>query len=78
MSNNTAKKEFYGRLVNIHREIDLLTQDIKQVQEEFEEKLPEEKFSEVNRVAKLDATQKLGDAVFKAERFVEVVEELKD
>lgn len=78
MSNNTAKKEFYGRLVNIHREIDLLTQDIKQIQEEFEEKLPEEKFSEVNRVAKLDATQKLGDAVFKAERFVEVVEELKD
>lgn len=72
-----TKKEFYNRLVNLHSEIDLLTQDLKAIKEEFEEALPDESYADVNKVAKLDATNKLGDAVFKAEHFVEVVEELK-
>jgi regulator of replication initiation timing len=75
MSN--TKKEYFDRLVNLHNEIDTLNQDIKQIKEDFEENLPEENFAEVNRVAKLEATQKLGQAVAKAEQFIEVVDELK-
>lgn len=78
MSNETStKKDFYDRLVNLHNEIDMLNQDIKLLKEEFEDALPEEDFAEVNRVAKLDAQQKLGQAVGKAESFIEAVEELK-
>lgn len=77
MSNLTQTKEFYNRLVNVHSEIAMLQDDIKQIKEEFEEKLPEENFADVNKVAKLDATQKLGQAVDKAEVFIETAGALK-
>lgn len=72
-----TKRKFYERLVNLHHEVNVLNQDLKALKEEFEEALPDEKFPDLNRVAKLDATNKLGDAVYKAELFIETAEEMK-
>lgn len=72
-----TEKEFYQRLVSVHAEIALLTEDLKQIKEEFEEALPEVAFAPVSNIAKLDAQQKLGKAVDKAEKFIEKVDELK-
>ena len=69
-------KEYFERLKNIHNEIETLNQDLKQIKEEIEEELPDVKFADLNKVAKLKATQKLGETIVKYNEFVDLADSL--
>ena len=76
--NDTAvkptQKELFNRYVNIYTEIDTLNDDIKQLNEEVKEHYPDIDLSNMKKVAKLKAEQKVGDGVAKANEFLEAVE----
>lgn len=74
--NLTKTQEYLARLVNLHSEIETLNQDLKQIKEEIEEELPEVKFADLNKVAKLKATQKLGETIVKYNEFVDLADSL--
>ena len=74
--NLTKTQEYLGRLVNLHSEIETLNQDLKQIKEEIEEELPDVKFADLNKVAKLKATQKLGETIVKYNEFVDLADSL--
>lgn len=74
--NLTKTQEYLGRLVNLHSEIETLNQDLKQIKEEIEEELPEVKWNDLNKVAKLKATQKLGETIVKYNEFVDLADSL--
>ena len=76
--NDTAvkptQKELFNRYVNIYTEIDTLNDDIKQLNEEVKEHYPDIDLSNMKKVAKLKAEQKVGDGVAKANEFLEAIE----
>ena len=74
--NLTKTQEYLSRLVNIHSEIETLNQDLKQIKEEIEEEIPEVKWKDLNKVAKLKATQKLGETIVKYNEFVDLADSL--
>jgi len=74
--NLTKTQEYLGRLVNLHSEIETLNQDLKQIKEEIEEELQDVKFADLNKVAKLKATQKLGETIVKYNEFVDLADSL--
>ena len=74
--NLTKTQEYLGRLVNLHSEVETLNQDLKQIKEEIEEELPDVKFADLNKVAKLKATQKLGETIVKYNEFVDLADSL--
>lgn len=74
MTDLTKTKDYFNRLVNIHTEIDTLTQDLGQLKEEVQEKLPDVNFTDLSRAAKLQAQQKLGQTVDKMNSFVDLAE----
>ena len=74
--NLTKTQEYLSRLVNLHSEIETLNQDLKQIKEEIEEELPEVKWNDLNKVAKLKATQKLGETIVKYNEFVDLADSL--
>lgn len=69
-----TQKDLFNRFVNIYTEIDTLNDDIKQLGEEVKEHYPELDLSNMKKVAKLKAEQKVGDGVAKANEFLEAVE----
>ena len=69
-----TQKDLFNRFVNIYTEIDTLNDDIKQLGEEAKEHYPELDLSNMKKVAKLKAEQKVGDGVAKANEFLEAVE----
>ena len=69
-----TQKELFNRYVNIYTEIDTLNDDIKQLNEEVKEHYPDIDLSNMKKVAKLKAEQKVGDGVAKANEFLEAVE----
>lgn len=69
-----TQKGLFNRYVNIYTEIDTLNDDIKQLGEEVKEHYPELDLSNMKKVAKLKAEQKVGDGVAKANEFLEAVE----
>lgn len=72
--NSQELKEVFNRLVALHGEIEILQQDIKQIKEECDESFPDVKFTDLSSLAKLKATQKLGDKVHKINEFLELNE----
>ena len=58
-----TQKELFNRYVNIYTEIDTLNDDIKQLNEEVKEHYPDIDLSNMKKVAKLKAEQKVGDGV---------------
>lgn len=74
--NLTKTQEYLSRLVNLHSEIETLNQDLKQIKEEIEEELPDVKWNDLNKVAKLKATQKLGETIVKYNEFVDLADSL--
>ena len=74
--NLTKTQEYLGRLVNLHSEIETLNQDLKQIKEEIEEELPDVKWNNLNKLAKLKSQQKLGETMLKMAEFSELVESL--
>lgn len=69
-----TQKDLFNRFVNIYTEIDTLSDDIKQLGEEVKEHYPELDLSNMKKVSKLVAEQKVGDGVAKANEFLEAVE----
>ena len=69
-----TQNELFNRYVNIYTEIDTLNDDIKQLNEEVKEHYPDIDLSNMKKVAKLKAEQKVGDGVAKANEFLEAVE----
>ena len=69
-----TQKDLFNRFVNIYTEIDTLNDDIKQLGEEVKGHHPEIDLSNMKKVAKLKAEQKVGDGVAKANEFLEAVE----
>lgn len=69
-----TQKDLFNRFVNIYTEIDTLNDDIKQLGEEVKEHYPEIDLSNMKKVSKLVAEQKVGDGVAKANEFLEAVE----
>ena len=69
-----TQKELFNGYVNIYTETDTLNDDIKQLNEEVKEHYPDIDLSNMKKVAKLKAEQKVGDGVAKANEFLEAVE----
>lgn len=69
-----TQKDLFNRFVNIYTEIDTLNDDIKQLGEEVKGHYPELDLSNMKKVSKLVAEQKVGDGVAKANEFLEAVE----
>lgn len=69
-----TQKDLFNRYVNIYTEIDTLNDDIKQLGEEVKGHYPELDLSNMKKVSKLVAEQKVGDGVTKANEFLEAVE----
>lgn len=69
-----TQKDLFNRFVNIYTEIDTLNDDIKQLGEAVKEHYPEIDLSNMKKVSKLVAEQKVGDGVAKANEFLEAVE----
>lgn len=76
MTNVTELKEVFERLVNLHHEINTLNEDVKAVKEECSETLPDVVFADLNSLAKLKATQKLGEKVSKVNEWLDLAETL--
>ena len=74
--NLTKVKQLLERIVSIHQEIDTLNEELKDIKIVVEEELPEVKWNNLNKVAKLKATQKLGETMLKMAEFSELVESL--
>lgn len=72
--NLTKTKEILNRLVNIHQEIDTLNEEIKDIKNVVDEELEGVKFADLNKIAKLKATSKLGETVSKMNEFLELEE----
>ena len=70
--NLTKTKEILERLVSIHQEIDTLNEELKDIKTVVDEELPEVSWSNLNKLGKLTATQKLGETVTKLNNFLEL------
>ena len=74
--NLTKVKQLLERIISIHQEIDTLNEELKDIKAVVDEELPEVKWNNLNKVAKLKATQKLGETMLKMAEFSEFVESL--
>ena len=74
--NLTKVKQLLERIISIHQEIDTLNEELKDIKIVVDEELPEVKWNNLNKVAKLKATQKLGETMLKMAEFSELVESL--
>ena len=72
-----TQKEFKARFVQLFREIDVLTEDVNQLKEDMKVDHPEADIANIVKMAKLEATQKLGEALAKAEKFANLVDEMQ-
>lgn len=72
-----TQKEFKARFVQLFREIDVLTEDVNQLKEDMKADHPEADIANIVKMAKLEATQKLGEALAKAEKFANLVDEMQ-
>ena len=74
--NLTKVKQLLERIISIHQEIDTLNEELKDIKTVVDEELPEVKWNNLNKVAKLKATHKLGETMLKMAEFSELVESL--
>ena len=70
--NLTKVKQLLERIISIHQEIDTLNEELKDIKTVVEEELPEVSYSDLNKLGKLTATQKLGETVTKLNNFLEL------
>lgn len=72
--NLTKVKQLLERIISIHKEIDTLNEELKDIKTVVEEELPDIKFADLNKIGKLTATSKLGETVAKLNSFLELEE----
>ena len=70
--NLTKVKQLLERIISIHQEIDTLNEELKDIKTVVDEELPEVSWSNLNKLGKLTATQKLGETVTKLNNFLEL------
>ena len=70
--NLTKVKQLLERIISIHKEIDTLNEELKDIKTVVDEELPEVKWNNLNKLGKLTATQKLGETVTKLNNFLEL------
>lgn len=69
-----TQQQYFDNFVNIYSELAMLTEDVKQLTEQFKEDYSESDIANLKKVAKLKAEQKVGDAIEKVEAFKEAVD----
>ena len=69
-----TQQQYFDNFVNLYSELAMLTEDIKQLTEQFKEDYSESDIANLKKVAKLKAEQKVGDAIEKVEAFKEAVD----
>ena len=69
-----TQQQYFDNFVNLYSELAMLTEDVKQLTEQFKEDYAEADIVNIKKVAKLKSEQKIGDAVEKVEAFKEAVD----
>ena len=69
-----TQQQYFDNFVNLYSELAMLTEDVKQLTEQFKEDYAEADIANLKKVAKLKSEQKIGDAVEKVEAFKEAVD----
>ena len=69
-----TQKDYFDKFLYIYTELSTLNEDIKQLSDLFKEDYPEADLSNLKKVSKLKAEQKLGDNVDKVNAFLEAVD----
>ena len=69
-----TQQTYFENFVNLYSELAMLTEDVKQLTEQFKEDYAEADIANLKKVAKLKSEQKIGDAVEKVEAFKEAVD----
>ena len=69
-----TQQAYFENFVNLYSELAMLTEDVKQLTEQFKEDYAEADIGNIKKVAKLKSEQKIGDAVEKVEAFKEAVD----
>ena len=69
-----TQQAYFENFVNLYSELAMLTEDVKQLTEQFKEDYAEADIANIKKVAKLKSEQKIGDAVEKVEAFKEAVD----
>ena len=68
-----TQQQYFDNFVNLYSELAMLTEDVKQLTEQFKEDY-ESDIANLKKVAKLKAEQKVGEAVEKVKAFKEAVD----
>ena len=69
-----TQQTYFENFVNLYSELAMLTEDVKQLTEQFKEDYAEADIANIKKVAKLKSEQKIGDAVEKVEAFKEAID----
>lgn len=69
-----TQQEYFDKFLYIYTELSTLNEDIKQLSDSFKEDYPEADLSNLKKVSKLKAEQRLGDNVDKVNAFLEAVD----
>ena len=69
-----TQQAYFENFVSLYSELAMLTEDVKQLTEQFKEDYAEADIANIKKVAKLKSEQKIGDAVEKVEAFKEAVD----
>ena len=69
-----TQQQYFDNFVNLYSELAMLTEDVKQLTEQFKEDYESADIANLKKVAKLKAEQKVGDAVTKSQDFLEAVD----
>ena len=69
-----TQQTYFENFVNLYSELAMLTEDVKQLTEQFKEDYAEADIANLKKVAKLKSEQKIGDAIEKVEAFKEAVD----
>ena len=69
-----TQQQYFDNFVNLYSELAMLTEDVKQLTEQFKEDYESADITNLKKVARLKAEQKVGDAVEKVEAFKEAVD----
>ena len=69
-----TQQKYFDSFVNLYSELAMLTEDVKQLTEQFKEDYAEADIANLKKVARLKSEQKVGDAVEKVEAFKEAVD----
>lgn len=69
-----TQQQYFDNFVNLYSELAMLTEDVKQLTEQFKEDYSESDIANLKKVSRLVAENKLADQLEKVETFKEAVD----